>query len=158
MKSISTINPTITESTESLIVKVHAPVTDIKMKHPCLHCTCLSLAPKPYITHVPRNSHLRGSREKNGVQRRTKVSFANCSSSNAHIMVLPKFTFIFLYSSFLSPLPRRWQFMIVLLCGLMEDLVTAVIVEVFITLSFCLKMLDNTKTKSSRPFTMAHQS
>ena len=36
--------------------------------------------------------------------------FANHSSSNAHIMVLPKLTFVLLFSPLLSPLPRKWRF------------------------------------------------
>jgi len=51
--------------------------------------------------------------------------FANCCSSNARIMVLPKLTFVLLYSPFSFPLPRRWQLVVVPLDGFMEDLVTA---------------------------------
>ena len=80
----------------------------------------------------------------------TKLSFFvnTIPSSNACIMVLPKLTFVLLFSPFLSPLSHKGQFVVAPLHGLMEDLVTAVIVEVFIMLSFCLKtfckMLDNT--------------
>ena len=45
----------------------------------------------------------------------------------------------YLCSPFLSRLPSRWQFAVAPLCGFMEDSVTAVIVEVFNMLSFCLK-------------------
>jgi len=41
----------------------------------------------------------------------------------------------YLCSPFLSPLPRRWRFVVAPLRGFMEDLVTAVIAEVFNTLS-----------------------
>jgi len=63
--------------------------------------------------------------------------FANHSSSNACII---KLTFV-LCSPFLSPLPHRWWFVVALLHGFMEDLVTAVIAEVFITLFFYLRVL-----------------
>jgi len=36
--------------------------------------------------------------------------FANRSSSSAHIIVLPKITFVLLCTPFLSPLARRWRF------------------------------------------------
>ena len=78
--------------------------------------------------------------------------FANCCSSNAHIMVLSKFTFVLLCSPFFPSLLCRWQFAVVPLHGFMEDLVTAVIAGVFNMLSFCLKtfckMLDNTENEA----------
>ena len=49
-------------------------------------------------------------------------------------------------SPFLSPLPRRWRFVVVLLRVFMEDLVTAVIAEVFNTLSFWLNRSVNCYT------------
>ena len=42
-----------------------------------------------------------------------------------------------LCSPLLSPLLHRWWFAVVLLHGFMEDLISAVIAEVFIMLSFC---------------------
>jgi len=62
--------------------------------------------------------------------------FANGSSSNAYIMVLPKLTFVLL--SFF-----HYHVAVTPLHGFMEELVTAVIAEVFITLSFCLKRMLN---------------
>ena len=59
-------------------------------------------------------------------------------SSNAHIMVLPKLTFVLLYSPFSFPLPHRWRFAVALLLGFMKDIATSVIAEVFNTLPFCL--------------------
>jgi len=38
--------------------------------------------------------------------------FANHSSSSAHIMILPKITFVLLCTPFLSPLARRWWFVV----------------------------------------------
>ena len=60
------------------------------------------------------------------------VLFANRSSSNACIMVLPKLTFVlhFFLHYRIGGVPRH---------GFMEDLVNAVIAEVFLVLSFCLK-------------------
>ena len=78
--------------------------------------------------------------------------FANRCSWNAHIMVPPK---SYLCSPFLSSLPCRWRFAVALLCGFMEDLKTAVIAEVFNTLSFCLKCSvkwTTLKTKRNHPF------
>ena len=50
---------------------------------------------------------------------------------------LPLFTFALLCFPFLSTLLRRWQFAVAPFHGFIEDLhVTAVIAEVFITLSF----------------------
>jgi len=49
----------------------------------------------------------------------------------------------FLCSPFLSPLPRRGQFVVAPLCGFMEDLVTTVIAEVFNRLSLCLNCSVN---------------
>ena len=66
------------------------------------------------------------------------VPFANCSSFNAHIMVLPNFYFVFLFSLFLSPLPHKWRFAVAPLHSFMEELVSAVIAEVCITLSILL--------------------
>jgi len=71
------------------------------------------------------------------------VPFANCCSFNAHIMVLPKLTFVLLCSWFLFPLLCRWRFVVALLRGFMEDLVTEVIAEVFNTLFFCLNRFVN---------------
>jgi len=53
----------------------------------------------------------------------------------------------YLCSPFLSPLPRRWRFVVAPLCGFMEDLVTAVIAKVLLLISFC-KLLDNTEHKA----------
>ena len=61
----------------------------------------------------------------------------------------------YLCSPFLSPLLRRWQFVVAPLRGFTEDLVNAVIAEVFNTLSFCLYCFRNCyttlKTKCNRP-------
>ena len=65
----------------------------------------------------------------------------NHSSSNACLMVLPKLAFVLLRTLFLSPLLHRWQFVRALHHGFMENLVTAVIVEVFLTLSFAWNVL-----------------
>jgi len=62
-------------------------------------------------------------------------------------MVLPKFTFVVLCFPFLSPLPRRWRFVVAPFHGFTEDLVTAAIAEVFITLSFSLKHSVNTENE-----------
>ena len=50
-----------------------------------------------------------------------------------------------LCSPFLSPLPHRWRFAVAPLHVFMEDLVTAVIEEVFIMLSFCFKFSVNVR-------------
>jgi len=78
--------------------------------------------------------------------------FANRCSSNACIMVLSKFTFVPLCSPFLSPLLQRWRFAVTPLCGFLEDLVTAVIAEVFNTLSFGLNQSVNCWTTLKMPF------
>ena len=74
------------------------------------------------------------------------MHFANCISSYACIMVQPKLTFVFLCSphSFLYYCVRD-NFWVALLHGFMEDLVSAVIAEVFNTLSFCLSILQNVR-------------
>ena len=78
--------------------------------------------------------------------------FQNSYSSNACIMVLPKLTFVLLYSPFSFPSLR---FVLAPLCDFMEDLITVVIVEVFNMLSFCLnnsiKCLTTLKTKHNCP-------
>ena len=45
----------------------------------------------------------------------------------------------YLCSPFLFPILHKWRFVVVLFYGFIEDLVTAVIAEVFTTVSFCLK-------------------
>jgi len=55
-------------------------------------------------------------------------------------------TKVYLCSPFLSPLPHRWRFVVAPLRGFMEDLVTAVIAEVFNMLSFCLNRSVNCYT------------
>ena len=53
----------------------------------------------------------------------------------------PLFSFVLICSAFLSQLLHSWRFAVASHCGFMEDLVTAVIAEVFNMLSFCLKAL-----------------
>jgi len=59
--------------------------------------------------------------------------FANRSSSSAHIMALPKLTFVILYSLFLSPLMRRWWFVV---CVVALVQVNAVLAGALLTLFF----------------------
>ena len=84
--------------------------------------------------------------------------FTNHCNSNARITALQKLMFVLLCSWFLSPLPRRWRFAIVLFHGFVEDLVIALISEVFHFLSFCLKHSVKCqtilKTKRNHPFTV----
>jgi len=59
----------------------------------------------------------------------------------------------YLSSPFLSPLLHWWQYALALLHGFMEDLVTAVIAEVFNTLSLCsTKCWTAMKMKRNCPF------
>ena len=64
----------------------------------------------------------------------------------SNIRILPKLTFVLPCSQFLSPLLHTWRFAVALLHGFMENFVTAVIAEVFIALSFCLKRSVKCKT------------
>ena len=78
--------------------------------------------------------------------------FTNRCSSNAYIMVLPRLTFVLLWSWFLSPLLPRWRFVRAPLHGFVENLAIVLIAEMFNLLSFCLKCL---KTKRDCPFTFS---
>jgi len=119
MKSIITTNPDITENTECMIVKVHAPVIDVKWVchlNTVYHyasftsrslnfwlpfqgknnvrstpaCTTLS-----YVSHQSQNEHtanchLHSKGERNGVQRRTKVSFGRTMIQALKLLRLAK--------------------------------------------------------------------
>jgi len=68
-----------------------------------------------------------------------KISYLTDFSTD----LLHGFTKSYLCSPFLSPLPGRWQFVAAPLHGFMEELVTAVIAEVFFMISFSLKRSVN---------------
>jgi len=90
MKSISTINPAITEYRECLIIKEYAGLIDLKVGVSLDHDVSLHFVSLPvlqtfslfhnvrsaYPSHnlLTTNRHLCGSGERNRAQRRTKVS------------------------------------------------------------------------------------
>jgi len=121
MKSISTINPAITENTDGMIVKARAPVIDINVGvlvalTRCIITLCfasrssnvwLPFQAKNNVTSAPvstgltkvshrshytctANRHLCGKGERNGIQRRTKVSFGRTMIQAMELLRLAK--------------------------------------------------------------------
>ena len=111
MKSISTINPAITENMESSIVEASTPIINLKVGVSLDHCASLCFVSLPVLQTLQEkfqeknsiksastntalaqvlhqshnahtaNRHLRGSEEINGAQRRTKVSWQSHDAS-----------------------------------------------------------------------------